>query len=120
MTAQSGDIARAGSTPWALAHPGLAALVSAIVAIAGFAMLLAGLAGRVSGGEAGLLGDLWNALLAVVGAATFVTALPASLGFCGASCATQRELWPGLFGGLVTVLTTLAVVGMVIPVHGIA
>ena len=120
MTAQSGDVARAGSTPWALAHPGVAALVSAVVAIAGFAVLLVGLAGWAGGGEAGLLGSLWDVIVVVVGAAIFVAALPASLGFCGASGVTQRELWPGLLGGFVTVLFTLGVVGMVLPVHGIA
>ena len=59
-------------------------------------------------------------LAVILPLAIFVAALPASLGFCGASCVTQRELWPGLLGGFVTVLFTLGVVGMVLPVHGIA
>ncbi len=120
MTAQPSDLGRAGATPWALVHPGLAALVSAVASCAGLVALLVGLTERSGAGQAGTFGQLWNTALVVVGAAMFVAALPTALGLAGASCATQRELWSGVLGGFVAVLVTLAVVGIVLPVHSAA
>lgn len=117
MTAQSGGLGQAGSVPWALGHPGVAALVSAIATIVGLVGVVVGLAQRSELAHSGLLGGFWVTALLVVSAVTFVVALPASLGFAGASCATQRELWGGVLGGFITVLTTLVVVGIVLPVH---
>lgn len=120
MTAHPGDLGRAGSAPWPLAHPGLAALVSAVASCAGLVGLLVALTERSGAAQAGMFGQLWNTALVVVGAVVFVAALPTALGLAGASCATQRELWPGVLGGFVAVLVTLAVVGIVLPVHGAA
>lgn len=117
MTAQSGDLSGTGSVPWAVSHPGVASLVSAVAAIVGLVAVVVGLTERSGLAETGMVGQLGVTALLVLGAVTFVVALPASLGFAGASCATQRELWSGVLGGFLTVLTTLAVVGIVLPVH---
>ncbi|HEY0118411.1 MAG TPA: hypothetical protein VGC04_06505 [Cellulomonas sp.] len=120
MTAQSGDLGRARSAPWPLLHPGLVALVSSVVTCVGLVAVVVGLTERSGLAQAGMLGEFWNTALVLVGAAMFVGALPTALGFAGASCATQRELWPGVLGGFVAVLVTLAVVGLVLPVQGAA
>ena len=120
MTVQSGGIGATGSVPWALGHPGFTALLSALAAVLGLIGVFVGLAVRTELAQTGMPGQLSGAALLFVSALAFVVGLPTSLGFAGASCATQRELWPGILGGLTTILVTLVVVGLVLPVHGFA
>ena len=120
MTAQPGNIAGDRSAPWVLEHPGVAALVAAFSALVGLAVLLAALAGVLGTGQPDMLGQLWNGILVLAGALMFLAGLPASLGFCGASCATERELWAGVLGGLIGVVVTLGLVGIMLPAHGLA
>lgn len=120
MTAQSGDAAGDRSDPWALDHPGIAAVVAVIAAIAGLALALAALVGLSDAAPADLFGYLRDGIPLLLGVMMFAAGLPASLGFCGASCATQRELWGGLIGGFVAVMVALGAIGMVLPVQGFA
>jgi hypothetical protein len=115
MTAQSGDAAGDRSVPWALDHPGIAAVVSVLAAITGLVLVVAGLAGLTDSTPGDILGYLWSGIPLLLGALMFVAGLPASFGFCGASCVTQRELWGGLIGGFVGVMVTLVAVGVVLP-----
>ena len=117
MTAQSGDLGATGSVPWALGHPGVAALVSSVASVVGLVGVVVGLAERDAIVRSGMLGGFWSGVLLLVSALVFVVALPASLGFAGASCATQRELWAGVLGGFLTVLLTLGLLGLVLPLH---
>jgi hypothetical protein len=119
MTALPGDLAGAGFVPWALGHPGRAALLSAVAACAGVVVVIVGLAERDTLGQSGMLGQLWLLTLLLAGAGTFLVALPVSLGLAGAACVTQRELWSGVVGGFVAVLVTCTLVGVVLPVQGV-
>lgn len=119
VTAQSGDVAGARPVPWSVAHPGVAALASSCAAIAGLALVVVGLV-RTSGAQADLLAVLRDALPIVVGAVLFLVGLPSALGYCGAACVTGRELWSGVTGGFVAVLVVLGLVGVVLPVDGLA
>lgn len=118
MTPQSGDLDGAGWVPWALGHPGRAAVVSAIATCAGLAAVIVGLTERSALDQSGMLAQLGNLLVVLVGATMFIAALPASLGLAGACCATQRELWWGVVGGFLAILVTLVVVGVMLPVQG--
>jgi hypothetical protein len=120
VNAQSGEPWSAASIPWAVGHPGFAALVASAASYAGLACVLVGLAEGANLGRAGLLGQFWEMVLVVGGAAIFIAALPASLGFAGASCATQRELWPGVVGGFATFVLTLVVLGIMLPARPFA
>jgi len=93
-------------------------VASVIAAIAGLALVLAGLAGLSDVVAADFLGYLRDGIPLLLGVMIFAAGLPASLGFCGASCVTQRELWGGLIGGVAGVIVTLGVLGMVLPVPG--
>ncbi|HWB36960.1 MAG TPA: hypothetical protein VHA75_13150 [Rugosimonospora sp.] len=117
MTAQSGDLA-AGSAQWPTDHPGFSALLAAVAAYAGVAVVVIGLALHGGVVQDGLIGQFWNGVLVLGGAALFVLGLPASLGFAGASCATQRELWPGVVGGFAATMMTLTAVLLLLPPYG--
>lgn len=119
VTAQSGDVAGARPVPWPVVHPGVAALASSCAAITGLALVVVGLV-RTSGAQADLLAVLRDALPIVVGAVLFLVGLPSALGYCGAACVTGRELWCGVVGGFVAVLVVLGLVGVVLPVDGLA
>lgn len=120
VTAQSGDVAGARPMPWAVVHPGVAALVSSCAAILGLALVVVGFVARASGTPGDLLAVLWDALPILVGAVLFLVGLPSALGYCGAACVTGRELWCGVTGGFVAVLVVLGLVGVVLPVDGLA
>ncbi len=121
VTAQSGDVAGDRATPWALDHPGAAALVSSLVAIAGIALVVGWfLAQHPAGQGPDMLGSLWDTMPLIAGVPMFLLGLPAGLGFAGASCATGRELCGGVTGGFVSVVLSLVLVVVVLPVDGFA
>lgn len=120
VTAQSGDVPGARPVPWAVTHPGVAALVSSGAAVVGLALVVVGLVVRAPGAQGELLAVLWDALPIVAGAVLFLVGLPSALGYCGAACVTGRELWSGVTGGFVAVLVVLGLVGVVLPVDGLA
>ncbi|MBN9374834.1 MAG: hypothetical protein J0I40_05475 [Cellulomonas sp.] len=121
MTAQSGDVAGDRATPWALDHPGAAALVSALVAIAGIGLVAGWLLAQYPGGQPpDMLGSLWDTMPLIAGLPMLLLGLPAALGFAGASCVTGRELWGGVTGGFVSAVLSLALVVVVLPVNGFA
>jgi hypothetical protein len=121
VTAQSGDIAGDRAAPWALDHPGAAALVSSLVAVAGIALVVGWFLSQSSGGAGhDLLGSLWDTMPLIAGVPMFLLGLPAGLGFAGASCATGRGLWGGVTGGLVSAVLSLVLLVVVLPVNGFA
>lgn len=118
MSAESGAVAF-GSARWAAGHPGFAALVASVLAHAGVAAIVVAMVLRSGLTPNDMIDVLWNTVLLVTGAALFLVGLPVSLGFAGASCVTQRELWAGVAGGFATVMLTLCVVAFVGPLNGV-
>jgi hypothetical protein len=107
-------VATTGATPWAVEHPGAAALASALATYA--VAIGVGIALPVSAAAGG---RVWPGVLVLVGALLFVAGLPAALGFAGACCATQRELVAGVLAGFLVVLLALVSVALVAPAHGL-
>jgi hypothetical protein len=121
VTAQPGDVADDRPTPWALDHPGVAAVVSSLVAIAGIALAVGWLLAQYPGGpQPDLLGALWGVAPLVVGTPMFLVGLPTAVMFAVASCVSGRELGRGIAGGVVAVVLSLILIVVVLPVDGLA
>ncbi len=102
----------AGSYSWAEAHPGQAALAATVATYAGLALVAFGASVRVAEVTAGRPAPVWVVPLLIVGAAVFVVALPAALGFAAACCATQRELVGGVVAGLSAAVLAIVVLAL--------
>ncbi len=121
MTAQPGDVGDGRSTPWAVDHPGVAALICSLVAVVGSVLMVGWLLTQYPGApQPDLLGSLRHVVPFVGGAPMVLLGLPAALAFAGASCATGRELWGGVAGGFISVVLTLVSVVVVLPGGGLA
>lgn len=121
VTAQPGEVGDGRSTPWAVDHPGVAALICSLVAVVGIVLVVGWLLTQDPAvPQPDILASLRHVVPIVGGAPMVLLGLPAALAFAGASCVTGRELWGGVTGGFISVVLALVAVVVVLPGGGLA